>query len=278
MASASTATRTDKREQKMEIDYARLGPPPGASIVIAGGAGGIGQELTRASVAQGLSVVVLDLAASIDNADRIKGVRYLRFDGGDPASIREVVADVSRLLPALDAFVFLSGYPILPQRPLTEIGVEEWDGLMAVNLRSAYLLSAGLMPLLMKATAPAVVTVASSLAYQVMPGMSTYATSKGGLVSLTKGLAMENAPKVRFNALAPGAVETSFLGGGTGREDVSSDRSWFDNMSDKYVASIPLRRVADPSDIVGPILFLLGAASAYMTGQVLHLNGGRLTP
>ena len=66
--------------------------------------------------------------------------------------------------------------------------------------------------------------------------------------------------------------------GGTGREDIVSDRGWFDQLSDKYVSSIPLGRVASPADIVGPILFLSGPGAGYITGQVLHLNGGRLTP
>lgn len=111
-----------------------------------------------------------------------------------------------------------------------------------------------------------------------MPGMGAYATSKGGLISLTKGLAAELAPAIRVNSVAPGAVETDFMSGGTGRFTKRDDRSWFDTMSEKYRSTIPLGRVAEPDDIVGPILFLSGQASRYMTGQVLHLNGGRLTP
>ena len=260
------------------IDYSRLGPPSGSRIVLAGGAGGIGRELIAACHALGHRVVVLDLQASIDGSAKVDGVDYIAFDGADPGSIAAAVAAVAQKGEAVDGFVFLSGYPILPRRPLQDVSLADWNALMDVNLRSAYLLTTGLLPLLAKASAPAIVTVASSLGYQVMPGMAAYATSKGGLVSLTKALAMENAPRIRVNAVAPGAVETSFLGGGTGREEMASDRSWFDSMSDKYVASIPLGRVAEPADVAAPILFLLGSASAYMTGQVLHLNGGRLTP
>ncbi|MBB5686346.1 SDR family NAD(P)-dependent oxidoreductase [Sphingobium boeckii] len=262
----------------MTLDYSTLGPTSGSRLVIAGGSGGIGRELVRACKALQHEVVVLDLEASIADNAREEGVEYIAFDGASSASITDATQQLTAGGKHLDGFVFLSGFPLMPRRPLSEVAVEQWDELMAVNLRSAYLLSAGLLPLLKRADAPAIVTVASSLGYQVMPGMGAYATSKGGLVSLTKALAMENAPKVRANVVAPGAVETNFLAGGTGRDASASDRSWFDQMSDKYVASIPLGRVAEPSDIVGPILFLLGPNSSYMTGQVLHLNGGRFTP
>lgn len=255
-----------------------LGPRKGSRIVIAGGAGGIGRRLVQSCLELETHPIVLDLAASLAAQEGSDGVETIAFDGAEPASIAEAVSDVASRYDAVDGFVFLSGFPILPRRPLPEIEIERWDELMSVNLRSAYLLFNGLQPLLKKGNNPAIVTVASSLAYQVMTGMSTYAASKGGLVSLTKGIAMENAPTIRANAVAPGAVDTDFLGGGTGRSRGDFNRDWFDQISKNYVASIPLGRVAEPRDVVGPILFLLGEASAYMTGQVLHLNGGRLTP
>lgn len=260
------------------LQHPILGPPPCRRIVLAGGAGGIGRALVDACVDSGLEVAVLDLLASIDAHPHRAEVRYIAFDGVDSTSIDAAVAQLGADWPSVDGFVFLSGYPLLPRRPLEDTPVEQWDQLMAVNLRSAYLLTNALLPLLREADAPAIVTVASSLGYQVMPGMGAYATSKGGLVSLTKAIAMENAPTVRANVVAPGAVDTDFLAGGTGRDESDGGRSWFDQMRDKYVAMVPLGRVAAPADIVGPILFLLGAHSSYMTGQVLHLNGGRMTP
>ena len=221
---------------------------------------------------------MLDLPSSLEAHKESHGQEGIGFDGAVPASIERAVGQVGDRHGAIDGFVFLSGFPILPRRPLLETDVERWDELMSVNLRSAFLFFKGLLPLLNQGNNPAVVTVASSLAYQIMPGMSAYAASKGGLVSLTKGFAMENAPAIRANVVAPGAVDTDFLGGGTGRATADFDRDWFDQMSRNYVATIPLARVAQPADIAGPILFLLGQASAYMTGQVLHVNGGRLTP
>lgn len=255
-----------------------LVPKPGSRIVLAGGAGGIGRACVSACQELDLVPVVMDLALSIENASELDTVERIAFDARNDISIQAAIESVAKHSSEIDGFVFLSGFPILPRRSLDQVSTDQWDELMAVNLRSAYLLATGLLPLLLRSEKPAIVMVASSLAYQVMPGMAAYATSKGGLVSLTKAIAMENAPRLRANVVAPGAVETSFLSGGISREEVSNDRTWFNRISENYVASIPLQRVAVPADIVGPIMFLLGDASSYMTGQVLHLNGGRLTP
>lgn len=256
-----------------------LGPQVGSRMLVAGGCGGIGVELVAQAIAHGIEAIVLDLPASMTPERRVTGAHYIGFDARSESSITAAVDALREHWDRVDTFVFLCGYPILPRRPLAEVTLPEWNALMSVNLTSAYLLSRGLLPLLRASASASIVTVASSLGYQVMPGMGAYAASKGGLVSLTKALAMECAPQVRVNAVAPGAVETDFLAGGTGREaEAKGGRAWFDAMADKYVSTIPLGRVAQPSDVTGPIFFLAGAGAAYMTGQVLHLNGGRLTP
>lgn len=262
----------------MAAQMEQLTPPKGSRMVVAGGCGGIGREVVRQMVLGEGEVIVLDLPKTITPQTTVTGAHYIEFDAREPESIEAALEQVATLWDRVDSFVFLCGYPILPRRPLPDVSLSAWNELMSVNLTSAYLLAGGLLPLLRKSEQASIVTVVSSLAYQVMPGMGAYATSKGGLISLTKALAMECAPDVRANAVAPGAVETDFLAGGLGRESAGSDRSWFDAMADKYVSSIPLGRVAETSDVVAPILFLAGPGSRYMTGQVLHLNGGRLTP
>lgn len=255
-----------------------LGPRAGSRMVIAGGCGGIGRDLVQEALSHGVEVTVLDLPQAMRAENRMEGARYIGFDAREEASISAATTDVTTVWNRLDAFVFLCGYPILPRRPLEQVSLKDWNDLMAVNVTSAHLLANGLLPLLRQSSEASITTVASSLAYQVMPGMGSYATSKGALVSLSKALAMELAPHIRVNAVAPGAVDTEFLGGGTGREELGSDSSWFEALRDKYSAMVPLARVARPSDVTGPILFLSGPGAAYMTGQVLHLNGGRLTP
>ena len=110
-----------------------------------------------------------------------------------------------------------------------------------------------------------------------MPGYGPYGASKAGLIALTKSIAMEEAPLVRANAVAPGAVRTAFLEGGTGREGRAKGGGTRLDVA-AYVRGVPMGRIAEAEDVVGPILFLLSGASGYMTGQVLWVNGGALTP
>lgn len=112
--------------------------------------------------------------------------------------------------------------------------------------------------------------------------MSAYAAAKGGLVSLTKSLAIENAPRVRANLVAPSAIETSFLAGGDGQRGEAAAReggdAWFRSAKAQYLSTIPLERIARPEDVIGPALFLASPAASFITGQVIHVNGGRVTP
>jgi NAD(P)-dependent dehydrogenase (short-subunit alcohol dehydrogenase family) len=95
------------------------------------------------------------------------------------------------------------------------------------------------------------------------------------LIALTKTLALEHAPRVRPNSVAPGPVDTAFLRGGTGRSDENKSISLDVGA---YSAMIPLRRIAVPDDVAGPVMFLLGPQSGYMTGQTLWVNGGAYMP
>jgi 3-oxoacyl-[acyl-carrier protein] reductase len=109
----------------------------------------------------------------------------------------------------------------------------------------------------------------------IRPHYGPYAASKAGLIALTKSFALEHAPLVRANAVAPGLVDTAFLRGGTGRSNEDGTPT-ID--IDAYAVMNPMRRVALPEDIVGPVMFLLGPDSAYMTGQTLWVNGGAYMP
>lgn len=113
--------------------------------------------------------------------------------------------------------------------------------------------------------------VASAMATLAAPKHSPYAAAKAAVLNFTRAVAIETAPKVRCNAVAPGAVDTEFHRGGTGREtvtDAGSDPSMFAN-------GVPMGRIASPDDIVGPVLFLAGPHSSFVTGQTLLVNGGK---
>ena len=249
-----------------------LGPAKGARVLVAGGCGGIGREVVAALLAGGAQVAVLDLARSIAEHPVPKGVRAHAVDAGDEKSVAAAFAALAKDWDGLEGFVNLVGFsPRLA--PVAAMPAATWMDTVAGNLNAAFLLCRAAMPLLKKGKDAALVNTSSGLGLRSMPGYGPYSASKAGIVSLTKTLAMENAPAVRANAVAPAAVDTRFLVGGTGRDA----RAKHIDLA-AYVKAIPMGRVALAADVVGPILFLLGSGSAYMTGQVLYINGGMLTP
>jgi 3-oxoacyl-[acyl-carrier protein] reductase len=252
----------------------RLAPPAGARLAVTGGCGGIGRALVAAALADGLEVAVLDLPASLERHPPPREALPVALDATDEQAVAAAFAEVARRWPALDGLVNLAGFA-RERIPLADTRAADWDEVVAGNLRSTWLACRAALPLLAKGDAPAIVNTASGLAVRSTAGFGPYSAAKAGVLGLTRSLAIECAPRVRVNAIAPTAVDTAFLHGGTGRSD-ERGASLVD--LETYAKAIPLGRVATPADVVGPILFLLGPAARYITGQTLHVNGGLLTP
>lgn len=242
-------------------------------LAVLGGAGGIGRALVARAAAEGWRVSVLDLPASLACHPVPEGVRGIALDGASEASVAAAFAELGEE-GGLEGFVNLAGF-LAGMGKLAETDAAKWDEVVAGNLRTAFLTARAALPLLARGEAPAMVQVVSGLAAFTRPGYGPYAACKAAMVSMTKTLALEAAPVIRVNAVGPGAVDTAFLRGGTGRsaEDAPSTLDVA-----AYGAMIPLKRIAVPEDVVGPVLFLLGPDSAYMTGQVLWVNGGAYMP
>jgi len=243
---------------------------PPRRIAVLGGAGGIGRALVSSLIVGGDQVVVLDLPASLDRHK--PETAAIGIDVLSETAIAAAVKELAGIWEAADGFVNLAGYNTRLQ-PLADTGADYFDDIVAGNLRGAFLSTKAMLPLM--AEGSSIVMTASGLAQFVRPGYGAYAASKAGVIALAKTLALECAPRTRVNVVAPGLVDTAFLRGGTGRSDESGE-SVVD--FETYTAAIPLKRLAKPQDVVGPIEFLLGPASAYMTGQVLWINGGAYMP
>src|SRR5688572_16030294 len=200
-----------------EIDFARLAPRRGARIVVTGGCGGIGRRFVEVARGLGIELAVIDLPDAIKRHALPKGVTAIPYDARKNDAAKKAFARVAKLWGGkIDAFIHLPGY-MTRQVHLDELSPEEFDEGIAVNLRSAYLALKEALPLLRANGGGAVLLVASGLATWVEKGTATYSAAKAGIVALTKGLAKENAPAIRVNCIAPAAVDTEFLRGGTGR-------------------------------------------------------------
>lgn len=245
-------------------------PKASRRIAVLGGAGGIGRALVAALAAAGDEVVVLDLAASLER--HAGGMKAIAVDVRDEASIGSAFAELAGHWDRVDGFVNLAGYNSTLQ-PIAETSADYFDETTSGNLRGVFLAAKAVLPLMPEGGA--VVHVASGLAANIRPGYGAYSASKAGVIALTKTFAVENAPRVRFNVVAPGLVDTAFLRGGTGRSGEDGEPIV---PLDAYRAMTPMKRLALPQDIVGPIDFLLSPASGFMTGQVLWVNGGGYMP
>ncbi|MEO7940663.1 MAG: SDR family oxidoreductase [Burkholderiaceae bacterium] len=259
-----------------ELDPCRLGPARGSRMVVLGGCGAIGRALVRSALAADLRVAVWDLPASLTRHPPPDAVTRHAFDATDetayPAALQGLPRDWDG---AVDILVALAGFTV-GNAPVESLSTATWDEVLDGNLRSTFLVNRAVLPLLRASGAGAIINMASGLAIRAAPGYGAYSAAKAGVLALTRMIAAEAAPTVRANAVAPSAVDTAFLRGGTGRGDEDGQAARLDVAA--YARSLPLQRIANPDDIVGPILFLAGPASRYMTGQVLHINAGSVTP
>ena len=173
--------------------------------------------------------------------------------------------------PALDALI--NNAAVQVAKPLVDTTVEEWDAVMASNLRSVFLFSKLAYPLL-KANGGAVVNISSVHAIQTSANIAAYAASKGGMLALTRAMAIEFAvDNIRVNAVLPGAVDTPMLRAGLGRGHLggSDVQERLDNLARKTVNG----RVGTPAEIAHAIYFLAdNEQSSFMTGQALVIDGG----
>ena len=247
-------------------------PTRSKRTAVLGGAGGIGRVLIDELQERGHETIALDLAASL--ARHQLGGQTIAIDICDEASIAAAFAELGADGKGLDGFVNLAGYNAALM-PLAEMDTGYFDDVIAGNLRGAFLAARAAKPLLASRTGSSLVMVSSGLAHHVRQGYGAYSASKAAVIAMTKTLALEWAPSVRVNAVAPGLVDTAFLRGGTGRS--AEDGEPLVDL-DAYRNATPMARIATPGDVTGPIRFLLGTDSEFMTGQVLWVNGGGYMP
>ena len=254
------------------FDPARLGPPPGARVAVVGGCGGMGRVLVRALLDTGVQVALLDLPSSLTQNPPPAEAVALPVDGSDAASVQAAFSALRERWAALDGFVNLAGF-FKGFHPMAELPVEVFDEVIAGNLRSHFLCARAALPLLhARGGGASMVHVASTLGLDVVRNYTHYSAAKAGVIAMVKGLARENAPAVRVNGIAPGLTNTAFLTGGTGREKI------FDGIPEAvYAKRVPMKRMAQPQDMAGPILFLLGAASSFVTGETMIVDGAVYT-
>lgn len=240
------------------------------TVLITGASGGVGRATVTLFSEKGWKVVGVDRSGKAE--DFPDSGLFIQADISNPDNIKRVYEETSHFSGHLNVVVNNAGYQIA--KPILETTVEEWDAVMTSNLRSVFLGSKLAHPMLVKAGGGAIVNVSSVHAIATSKDIAAYAASKGGLLALTRAMAIEFAPQnIRVNAILPGAVDTPMLRAGLSRGHAGGgtivDR--LENLASRTVNG----RVGTPMEIAHAIYFLAdNTQSSFMTGQAIVVDGG----
>jgi NAD(P)-dependent dehydrogenase (short-subunit alcohol dehydrogenase family) len=240
-------------------------------VLVTGAGRGLGRAFALGFAERGDRVAAADLDTSgADETARLSGGIAVRMDVADAASVREAADRVAAELGGIDVLVNNAGlYAGLRRGPFHEIDEDEWDRVMAVNVKGTWLCARACLPAMRAAGGGTIVNVASTTAINGSAGFAHYVASKGAVIALTRAMAREAGPLgVRVNVIAPGLTLTQasrdmLEGEGVDPETYALDRG-------------SLKRPAQPDDVVGAALWLASDGAAYVTGQTVVVDGGRI--
>lgn len=224
----------------------------GRVAFVTGAAGGIGKAT---------ATILREAGATVVGGDREPADGVVSLDVRDERSIRDAIGSCVERHGRIDVLVNAAG--VTHRVPSLDVAVADWDRVQEINLRGTFLCCREAARA-MRETGGAIVNVASQLAIAPTGGRAAYVSSKSGVIALTRSLAVEWAPKIRVNAVAPGVTRTAMI------EAIERD----ERTRRSFEERIPLGRFAEPAEIAGAILFLASELSSYVTGHILVADGG----
>ena len=234
----------------------------GKVAIVTGAAGALGGAVTGQLVERGASVVAVDVEPVTERGT----VAAIEGDVSVAATAERAVSVARERFGGLDVLVCNAGQIVW--KPIVETTEEEWDRVQSVNAKGTFLFCRAAIPAMRKRSGGAIVCTASIAGVVGLPLQSAYSASKGAIVQLTRQLAVELAPDIRVNAVAPGAIDTPFLH----RLLQSSDDPA--GLTAAIAADHPLQRIASADEVAHTIVFLASGAAAFVTGAILPVDGG----
>ncbi len=241
----------------------------GQVAIVTGAGQGIGRAIALTLAREGATVVVNDI--DLEKAEKV--AEEIKSQGGQALPVQADVSvgdEVNNLVEkTLDSYkrvdILVNNAGVAKMTRFLELTEAEWDRTMNINIKGQFLCSKAVIAHMIKQKRGKIVNIASLAAHIGAPGLAAYGASKGGVVQLTKALAVELGKfNIMVNAVSPGLTMTDLI------KSVVKDRPDFIEGIDR----IPLRRAAEPEDIANVVLFLASSESDYITGQVIIVDGG----
>lgn len=245
-----------------------MGLLTGKTALITGAARGIGKAIALKFAAEGANIAFTDLAVNEETEAEIAalGVKAKSYasNAADFQQTEDVVKAVKEEFGSIDILVNNAG--ITKDGLMLRMTEQQWDAVIAVNLKSAFNFIHACVPIMMRQRGGSIINMASVVGVHGNAGQANYAASKAGLIALAKSIAQEMGPKgIRANAIAPGFIETAMTA------------SLPDSVREEWKKKIPLRRGGQVEDIANTALYLASDLSSYVSGQVIQVDGGMNT-
>lgn len=238
-------------------------------VLITGGSRGIGASCVKYFAFAGASVAFTYNSSKsqaeklVKRYSKLTRVRAYKVDVANPEEINQCVKEVIKDFGRVDILVNNAG--IWKEGKIDKMSLAEWEDTLRINLSSAFLFSSLVIPTMKRKRFGRIINISSTAGQRGEARYSHYAASKGGMISFTKSLAEELAEyNILVNSVAPGWVLTDMT------NPVLSDKK---NLESE-LKEIPLKRIAQPDDIAGPVLFLASDLAKHITGEVINVNGG----
>jgi 3-oxoacyl-[acyl-carrier protein] reductase len=244
-------------------------------VIVTGAGSGFGEAIAKQFAAEGAKVLVADVnegngervASAIENAGG--QALFVRTDVSRSGEVKAMVDTAVAKLGGLDVLVNNAGFSH-PMAALWDVPEKDYDRVFAVNAKGVFLGCKYAVPVMKERGGGVIVNTASIGAVAPRPGVTPYNATKGAVVTMTRGLAVEVAPmKIRVNAVNPVAAETGFIKTAIGLDRLTDD------LRRQLTATIPMGRLSEPRDVANAVLFLASDEASFLTGVCLDVDGGR---
>lgn len=267
MSEVDTSAGDDESTGADVFAFPGAGLLEGQHAVVTGGAAGIGAAVARRFVEQGASVAILDIDAEAAErtADEL-GALWFAVDVALTDDVSETIQRAANELGGLTTLVNNAGVGAI--KPIQRYREAQWDHIIDVNLKGTWNGIRAAAALMKLSGGGAIVNVSSVSGIHATRGEAPYSAAKAGVISLTQGAALELAPEIRVNCVAPGFVRTALT------EMVLAD----ERMAQAVEAGTPLGRIGTPDEIADVVLFLCSPLARYITGQTIAVDGGSVLP